>query len=138
MKQLFCLVLFSIICCQTTFAQNVNELVSHSTFHDYEYHEVQKRQIMQVKQKWNPVNLLSLGLMHFYQRVISHQLQASCSYEISCSQYTKLSIEEQGLIKGGLLGFYQLQSCFSHNHLDYPDYKITKNGTIVNQIGLEK
>ncbi len=92
---------------------------------------------MKVEHKWNPLSYVSTGLMFAYQRVISHQLQAECTYKISCSQYAKLSIERFGLVKGSLVGFYQLQSCFSHNHLDFPDYKIAQNGQIKNQIGTE-
>ena len=119
-------------------AQDVSLLLSEKTFQEYDYSKVEKRKIMNVKQKWNPIVIVSSGFLFVYQRVISHQLQADCTYKLSCSQYTKLSIEQLGLIKGSLLGFYQLQSCFSHNHEDYPNYKLNREGIISNQIGLEE
>lgn len=119
-------------------AQDVSLLLNEETFQEYHYNKIEKRKIMNVKQKWNPLVVVSSGFLFLYQRVISHQLQADCTYKITCSQYTKLSIEQLGLVKGSLLGFYQLQSCFSHNHKDYPTYKLSWAGIINNQIGLEE
>lgn len=61
----------------------------------------------------NPIKLLFSGLMYAYQNVFSEQISATCTYEISCSEYTKLCIETNGLFLGSIQGFHQLMHCTS-------------------------
>ena len=128
-----------------TWAQksNVNEETLGKFFHKYEYEKGGKRTVMQPKnrnfiQKLNPIPYVSVGLMFFYQRAITQQLDGECAFHNSCSQYTKYSVEKLGLIKGVLVGFYQLQSCFPTSFRDYPNYKVTNDIKILNQIGKEE
>ncbi|HQQ93989.1 MAG TPA: membrane protein insertion efficiency factor YidD [Bacteroidia bacterium] len=71
---------------------------------------------------YNPFYWIGAGLMYLYQNVLSEQIQARCTYRLSCSQYTKLSIQQHGLFKGSLMGFNQVSECFPaviHEHCAY-------------------
>ncbi|MES2381655.1 MAG: membrane protein insertion efficiency factor YidD [Bacteroidota bacterium] len=66
------------------------------------------------KSKWqtyNPINLTFSGLMFFYQNIISSQINASCLYSPSCSEYAKDCIKKYGLIKGMFLAADRVQKC---------------------------
>jgi hypothetical protein len=54
--------------------------------------------------KHSIMNKIAGGMIYFYQNVISEQIQAGCSYEISCSQYLKLCIEKYGFVIGTFAG----------------------------------
>ena len=99
----------------------------------------QQRRIIDIKQlslvaKINPLTYIGAGLMFVYQNVISEQIQATCNYEISCSEYTKRCIESKGIISGTLLGLSQLNNCFEGVLFDYPNHLISPGGKIVNSI----
>jgi len=122
---------------------DVGQQILKNTFEPLHYEKTPFRSVMKVKnknfvQKINPIPYLSTGLMFTYQRYLSPQLQATCMYQTSCSEYTKISVEQLGLFQGVMLGFYQFQSCFSRVNYDYPEYKIDHDHKIVNQVGLEK
>ena len=87
-----------------------------------------------IAQKLNPMLYIGASLLYFYQNVISEQIQANCVYEISCSEYTKKSIEKNGFIKGTLSGFHQLSNCFQGAIYEHPVYMINENGKINNSI----
>ena len=72
--------------------------------------------------KIGPIKMAFSGLMFLYQNVISEQISASCTYEISCSQYTKLCIERYGLFIGSIKGFHQLMHCTTNAIEEVPDY----------------
>jgi len=72
-------------------------------------------------------------LLFFYQRVVSEQIQSDCMYEISCSNYTKLSIEKFGFA-GFLLGINQWNNCFPNVIYDEPNYKRSDNLKVINEI----
>ncbi len=74
--------------------------------------------------------------MFTYQRFVSQQLGSECSYETSCSEHAKKSVEKHGIFKGVFLGFYQFQSCTSKAGYDHPDHNINKVGKIINPIEL--
>lgn len=141
MRKKYLLVIFSLGLLFSAKAQNLNAVLSDHVFEYYHDHSNHKRSVMKTNKtgwkKWNPLGYIATGAMYVYQRVISHQFQASCSYETSCSEYTKLSIEHFGLVKGSLLGLYQLQSCFPNTNENYPDYKMNEHEQIINQVGLE-
>ncbi len=66
------------------------------------------------KSKWqtyNPINLTFSGLIFFYQNIISSQINASCLYSPSCSEYAKDCIRKYGLIKGMFLAADRVQKC---------------------------
>ena len=61
--------------------------------------------------RYNPVMLVLRGTMAVYQHVISPQLSRSCPYEITCSNFSKLSIQEYGIIKGVFLSADRILRC---------------------------
>jgi putative component of membrane protein insertase Oxa1/YidC/SpoIIIJ protein YidD len=74
------------------------------------------------KQYYNPLKLSLTAFMFLYQNLISEQISASCAYEISCSEYTKLSIEKHGIFLGSVMGFHQLMQCTEGAKEEVPDY----------------
>jgi putative component of membrane protein insertase Oxa1/YidC/SpoIIIJ protein YidD len=83
------------------------------------------------------INTIAGGMIYFYQNVISEQIQASCSYEISCSQYLKLCIEKYGFIIGTFAGINQFGKCAGSNYKNYSSYKLNENNIIINKINEE-
>lgn len=77
----------------------------------------------------NPIQVVFGGLMFLYQNVFSDQISAHCMYEISCSEYTKLNIEKNGLIRGSILGFHQLMHCTPSTTNEVPPYMYTPYST---------
>ena len=69
---------------------------------------------------FNPLSYAGAGLLFIYQNVFSEQIQADCTYMVSCSQYTKLCIERHGILKGTLMGFNQLSECFPAARYEHP------------------
>lgn len=84
--------------------------------------------------KYNPLFYVSGGLLFFYQTIFSEQIQASCSYQMSCSENMKHQIKHKGLLKGILSGVNQLGNCTNNAKNDYPSYKITDDGKINNTV----
>lgn len=89
------------------------------------------------KKQFNPINLVSASLLYFYQNVVSEQLSGSCSFEISCSEYTKKSIEQLGWFKGVFLGLNQYTNCVPRNHEHHAECAVNQNMKIINHIGNE-
>ncbi|MCA9562020.1 MAG: membrane protein insertion efficiency factor YidD [Myxococcales bacterium] len=61
-----------------------------------------------------PVGLfarLAIGLIRFYQVLISPMLRPSCRFSPSCSQYTLEAIQIFGFLKGGLMGTRRILKC---------------------------
>ena len=84
--------------------------------------------------KLNPITYISGGLLFLYQNIASEQIQANCQYHISCSENMKRSIKRKGLLLGILNGLNQLGNCAGGIYKDYPDYKITTDGKVNNEI----
>lgn len=61
--------------------------------------------------KYNPVSLLLKGTMYTYQHIISPQLSRSCPYEITCSNFSKQSIREFGILKGVFISADRILRC---------------------------
>lgn len=121
---------------------NINEAVLEKTFSFYSVNNVPHRKVISFKNKKiitaiNPLNYLAAGLLFFYQNVLSEQIQAKCTYEISCSNYTKQCINRDGFIIGSLKGLHQLNTCFPSNIDDCCKYKISGNLKINNQVELD-
>jgi len=57
------------------------------------------------------IGLLFIGLIRFYQLVISPILPASCRYTPTCSQYSLEAIKKYGPFKGGYLAFRRILRC---------------------------
>jgi putative component of membrane protein insertase Oxa1/YidC/SpoIIIJ protein YidD len=119
--------------------QAQNEQVLRSSFSAYDWQPPAKRKVLSLRNKKliykiNPVTYVSAGALFVYQNVISQQIQANCNYEISCSEFTKRSIEEHGFIKGLLTGLNQLTNCAPSVLDDHCEYVISKNLKIINSI----
>jgi putative component of membrane protein insertase Oxa1/YidC/SpoIIIJ protein YidD len=63
-----------------------------------------------------PSHVFSGALIYFYQNMLSEQIQADCTYEVTCSQWIKYGIERYGFWKGVLLGLNQYTSCVGPNN----------------------
>jgi uncharacterized protein len=61
--------------------------------------------------KYNPLSLAFGGLMLLYQSSISTQIGAACPYEINCSNFSKMCIQQYGLLKGIPLTADRLTRC---------------------------
>jgi putative component of membrane protein insertase Oxa1/YidC/SpoIIIJ protein YidD len=131
------------VCLSAQNAQaNLSTQITRPAFANYISKEPAKRKFMDLSSKktaarYNPVTYVSAGLLFFYQRVISPQLQANCTYEISCSEYTKLCIQHYGFVKGTLLGLHQLNNCAPGVIGDRCRYVISPDGKIINHIDHE-
>lgn len=79
--------------------------------------------------RYNPITLLLKGAMYTYQNLVSPQLGNRCLYELSCSNFSKASIKEHGLVKGLFLSADRILRCNRISTLDFVSYKInTRTG----------
>jgi len=81
--------------------------------------------------RYNPLMYFGAAFLLVYQRVFSEQFQAECVYETSCSEYTKISIQKKGFVRGMLAGFSQVTECFRGELYEQPPIYIRK-GKIIN------
>jgi hypothetical protein len=54
---------------------------------------------------------LVVGLIRIYQKLVSPNLGANCSYQPTCSQYTLEAIDRFGVARGGWLGAKRIGRC---------------------------
>lgn len=119
---------------------SLNQLLVHHTFEPYKrVNQPPKRKLLfksdrRLLVKLNPLSYLLGGLMYGYQNVLSEQIAANCTYEISCSEFTKRSIERHGVILGTFIGLHQLSNCSSAIQKDYPAYMISEDDKIKNRV----
>jgi putative component of membrane protein insertase Oxa1/YidC/SpoIIIJ protein YidD len=131
MKQLFFLFLFLLYFGFNldAYSQQNYPQVSSALLERFEYKEPAKRPFMDMSkyrgiQKANPFIYLSAGMLFFYQRMVSEQIQAQCNYHYSCSSFMKMSISKHGFIKGSLQGMDQWNSCLPSVRLDHAPYTL--------------
>lgn len=85
--------------------------------------------------KYNPVMLTFGGLLYFYQKAISPQLQSKCPYEISCSAFSKECIRQFGFVKGVALSADRLSRCTQFTMVDIRPSQINEeNGSIKDDV----
>jgi putative component of membrane protein insertase Oxa1/YidC/SpoIIIJ protein YidD len=114
---------------------NLNSLMIQSVFSDYSPSVSKKRGLLNLKNgKSNPLTYLAAGMLFFYQNIVSEQISADCSYQMSCSEYTKRCIEKFGIIKGTFIGLHQLSCCVPNIREDHCDHKVSEKGKIINGI----
>ncbi|MCC6372264.1 MAG: membrane protein insertion efficiency factor YidD [Bacteroidia bacterium] len=116
----------------------VNDELLKVSFEPYKIEKTKTRKLLRFKKKYaayNPLNYAGAGLLYLYQNLVSEQIQANCSYQISCSEYTKLCIQHHGFIIGTLRGFNQLSECHPGAIYEHPQLFINGN-KIIN--GLDK
>ena len=117
----------------------VSVKISQTVLEEFHYKEKPKRKLLNLEHaKWstklNPLTYLAVGLMYGYQNVLSEQISANCTYQISCSEMTKKSIEKYGLIKGTLFGLHQLTNCSRSILKDHCEHVISPDNKIINQV----
>jgi len=93
-----------------------------------------KRAMMHKKNTPNALYFLSGAMIYFYQNCISEQIQASCTYQISCSEYIKLCIQEYGFFHGTLAGLNQYMKCSPNNFKNHLAYRLNEDNKIINSI----
>lgn len=59
----------------------------------------------------NPVKVVFLGLINFYQKAISPLTPPSCRFYPTCSHYAKEAITKHGAFKGGFLSVKRILKC---------------------------
>jgi putative component of membrane protein insertase Oxa1/YidC/SpoIIIJ protein YidD len=118
----------------------VSDKIIHVSLEDAFQNKPAKRKFLTFKKKYaryNPVTYVGAGLLYVYQNIISEQIQAECTYEISCSEYTKLSIQHSGFFIGALKGFNQLSECFDGARYEHPRLFIDSRNKIINSVANE-
>jgi len=66
---------------------------------------------VKIQKTYNPIKLLLFVPLFAYQKVVSEQISASCSFEPSCSAFSILAIKKLGFIKGLFLTADRLTRC---------------------------
>lgn len=61
------------------------------------------------------MKFLALGIIRFYQRLLSPLLPPSCRFVPSCSQYGLEAITHFGIVKGGWLAVKRILRCQPFN-----------------------
>jgi putative component of membrane protein insertase Oxa1/YidC/SpoIIIJ protein YidD len=118
-------------------AQNVNDLhasIELQFFHAPSNGVQSKRDFIQSKNAIQPITKLAGGLVYFYQNIISEQLQADCSFQITCSEYIKLCIAKYGFLKGTLAGLNQYTKCMPANYKHHEEHKVDEKQKVINHI----
>jgi putative component of membrane protein insertase Oxa1/YidC/SpoIIIJ protein YidD len=110
--------------------------ISSQLFSPYKAGNYQGRKIMSLKdkstlQKLNPLMYFSAGMLFLYQRGLSEQIQANCTFQTTCSGYTKMAIQERGFFVGVVMGADQMMRCTPQSLYDYPLFKLTSNRKII-------
>jgi uncharacterized protein len=83
---------------------------------------------------YNPLTLGMGAVMYSYQHVISPLLSRSCPYQISCSNFAKLSIREWGPFKGVFISADRILRCNRLSLLNISPLKINpKTGKILDE-----
>jgi putative membrane protein insertion efficiency factor len=67
----------------------------------------------------NPMKAFFVGVIRFYQVVISPAMPGRCKYYPSCSQYALDAVREYGAARGLVLGAWRVLRC---NPLSYGGY----------------
>jgi uncharacterized protein len=83
--------------------------------------------------KYNPVSLAATAMMLLYQNVVSPQLSRHCLYQRTCSNFSKESISEFGLIKGVFLSADRLLRCNTTAIEDVPADKFDTNNHAIDE-----
>jgi len=140
----FKLILFCFVFLVELKAQSfLTDSILSNSFEEYHFDKYKVRSVLNFKErsiwnKMNPFSYVSVGLMFAYQRFISQQLGSECAFETTCSEHAKRAVEHYGILKGSLIGFYQLQSCTAKTGYDYPNQSINDEGEIINPVELNE
>ena len=101
--------------CEIFSQKSDKDLVMGNNFSKPEFEYKRKVEYLFKEKNWvvkyNPVSLFFGGLMLLYQSTVSVQIGANCPYEVSCSSFSKRSINEYGIFKGIALTADRLTRC---------------------------
>lgn len=139
--KLYLLLALLIVSC-SSFGQGASDVSNHiqtKVFENYQVLAKKRRVFLNVQdmsrvQKLNPTTYIAAGLMFLYQNVLSEQISTTCTYEVSCSEYTKLAIQKYGILKGSLIGVHQLSSCTPGAKKEHCKHVISSEGKIKNSL----
>ncbi len=110
--KVFLLSMILTICSCAVRAQSDDMAVLKQHTQKYEAAEMgQYKRIVKIQKTYNPVKLLLYVPLFAYQKVVSEQISASCSFEPSCSVFSILAIKKLGFIKGLFLTADRLTRC---------------------------
>lgn len=112
----------------------VNDKIETHINSTYKVENPIRRKTLETNGNYNPLIFLASGLLFIYQNIFSEQISAECTYETTCSEYTKKCISKYGFIKGSIKGLHQLSCCSSTVIKDLPEYLINKEGEIINEM----
>jgi len=59
----------------------------------------------------NPLQYLLIGLIRFYQLVLSPFMGNQCRFTPTCSQFAREAVEKHGAIKGSWLAIRRISRC---------------------------
>ncbi len=112
------LIFIFFLCCSVVeifSQQNDKNLILGNDFPKAEFENKRKVEYLFKGRNWlvkyNPVSLFFGGSMLLYQSTISVQIAANCPYEVSCSAFSKASINKFGIFKGIALTADRLTRC---------------------------
>ena len=71
--------------------------------------------LWQTLKKYNPLKWLLIGLVRFYQLLISPLLGPRCRFYPSCSHYTMEALQKHGVIYGSWLAIRRIGRCHPGN-----------------------
>ncbi|MDN4165413.1 membrane protein insertion efficiency factor YidD [Cytophagales bacterium LB-30] len=78
----------------------------------------------------NPFYWLYRGSLGFYQGLISPQIASNCIYEVSCSRFSSVLVQEFGVLKGGLLSLDRITRCNRVHHAESSPLRYSAEGRI--------
>lgn len=78
------------------------------------YDALKSKKEARQKRKVTPLNFIYHISIDLYQSQLSPQLDANCAFEITCSRFSRLMVQDFGLLKGYFLTFDRLGRC---NHI---------------------
>lgn len=117
--------------------------LSHAQLSEWELNQLNpqvdltlKKQRNRVKttQSINPMYWMYRGSLGFYQRVLSPQIASNCIYEVSCSRFSSVLVQEFGVLKGGLLSLDRITRCNRVHHAESSPLRYTAEGRIIETI----
>lgn len=85
-----------------------------------------------ITSKFNPFSLALKSAMYLYQNVVSEQLSKDCPYQVTCSNFGKLSIKQHGLFLGMIMTSDRLTRCSVFSFIDFQSHQsLDTNGKII-------
>lgn len=82
-------------------------------------------------EEYNQQGLNGTFFLNLYKALIAEQLSTGCVYEISCSDFMRISIMQYGFLKGFFLGLDRLSRCNELSIRDVPKYKYDMNHQLI-------